>query len=391
MGDENKVSVQIKNGLLKVPKVINWIMAILSLYFSWISIKSGTITLEWYIIAIIIIGNGLFLIICSLYEGFLYKKFTAQLEKNRTEYLRKTEQIELNHKETLIEQNKKDEELIKRTLILTQSIEELKEMNVTMIKTYQEIINKYNLYYAKLQNINDTYVNKVKQLGRLNNTELDNDQNKELDKIKRMYDQEYIKSYIEDYNRFMGESTQNLKIVLDNYLKTKKVNLKVSIAIKQFNQRLMDITEIKTIKVMTTFRDKESYLSGREVGKKEYTIYGNTDFLHCLRNASYINNNLLKDDSYNNENINYKHEYTSTAVVPIVWEYEKINRFFGYLTCDVYDEEQKYTDVMDQNIIHMMNSVASILARYFDDIQYLVQNILYKDFISEVYTSKIGG
>lgn len=111
MGDENKVSVQIKNGLLKVPKVINWIMAILSLYFSWISIKSGTITLEWYIIAIIIIGNGLFLIICSLYEGFLYKKFTAQLEKNRTEYLRKTEQFELNYKETLIEQNKKDEEL----------------------------------------------------------------------------------------------------------------------------------------------------------------------------------------------------------------------------------------------------------------------------------------
>ena len=39
----------------------------------------------------------------------------------------------------------------------------------------------------------------------------------------------------------------------------------------------------------------------------------------------------------------------------------------------------------------MMNSVASILARYFDDIQYSVQNMVYKNFFSELYAIKLGG
>lgn len=79
MSDKNKALMKIKNGLLKIPKILSWCMTILSLYFSWVSVKSGTLTLEWYIIVTVIVGNSIFLIVCSLYEGFLYKKFSSQI------------------------------------------------------------------------------------------------------------------------------------------------------------------------------------------------------------------------------------------------------------------------------------------------------------------------
>lgn len=114
--------------------------------------------------------------------------------------------------------------------------------------------------------------------------------------IKKNYDGEYVKAIIEVYNEFMGGSTQKLKVALDNYLKTRNIDLGVSITIKQLNRIVTDIKEIKDVRVMTTFRDKETYIEGRrEVGKREYTIYGNTDFLHCLRNSVYINNDLRHD------------------------------------------------------------------------------------------------
>ena len=110
--------------------------------------------------------------------------------------------------------------------------------------------------------------------------------------------------------------------------------------------------------------------------------------MHCLRNSAYINNDLLNDVSYNNENPNYKNQYTCTTVVPVVWQYNSVVKFYGYLTCDAYDSERQYTNIMDKNIAYMMNSVASLLARYFDDIQYSVQNMVYKNFFSELYTIK---
>ena len=77
--------------------------------------------------------------------------------------------------------------------------------------------------------------------------------------------------------------------------------------------------------------------------------------------------------------------------MPIVWQYDSMVKFYGYLTCDAYDPARGYDGVMDKNIVYMMNSVASILARYFEDIQYSVQNMIYKDFFSELYVTKLGG
>lgn len=389
MSDKNKALMKIKNGLLKIPKILSWCMTILSLYFSWVSVKSGTLTLEWYIIVTVIVGNSIFLIVCSLYEGFLYKKFSSQITLIEANNARDKEKIEVAYKEKIEERDKQNEDLINEKKQLSDNIDGLKKLNETVITTFLEITNKYNFYSLKLQAINDSYVSKIKKLAHLNKKVTDND---ELEEIKRTYDSEYIKAIVEVYNEFMGESTQKLKVALDNYLKTKNVNLGVSIAIKQLNRIVTDIKEIKDVKVMTTFRDKGTYVGGnREVGKREYTIYGNTDFLHCLRNSSYINNNLLNDDSYNNENPNYKNQYTCTTVVPIVWQYNNVVKFYGYLTCDVYDVVQQYTGIMDKNIAYMMNSVASILARYFDDIQYSVQNMVYKNFFSELYAIKLGG
>lgn len=389
MSDKNKALMKIKNGLLKIPKILSWCMTILSLYFSWVSVKSGTLTLEWYIIVTVIVGNSIFLIVCSLYEGFLYKKFSSQITLIEANNARDKEKIEVAYKEKIEERDKQNGDLINEKKQLSDNIDGLKKLNETVIITFLEITNKYNFYSLKLQAINDSYVSKIKKLAHLNKKVTDND---ELEEIKRTYDSEYIKAIVEVYNEFMGESTQKLKVALDNYLKTKNVNLGVSIAIKQLNRIVTDIKEIKDVKVMTAFRDKGTYVGGnREVGKREYTIYGNTDFLHCLRNSSYINNNLLNDDSYNNENPNYKNQYTCTTVVPIVWQYNNVVKFYGYLTCDAYDVVQQYTGIMDKNIAYMMNSVASILARYFDDIQYSVQNMVYKNFFSELYAIKLGG
>lgn len=364
-------------------------MSILGLYFLWLSIRMGTLTLEWYIIVAIILGNAIFLIVCSLYEGFLYKKFTSKMALIEAKHMREREKIEVKYKEQIEEKNKESEELINDKKQLYDDIAGLKKLNETVIITFLEITNKYNFYSLKLQAINDLYVNKIKNLARINK--------KvgvicELEEVKKMYSNDYIRSSVEIYNEFMGESTQKLKRALDNYIKTRSINLEVSIAIKQLNRIVTDIREIKNVKVITAFRDKDTYIvRNREVGKREYTIYGNTDFLHCLRNSSYINNNLLYDDSYDNENSNYKNQYTCTAVVPIVWKYDDTVKFYGYLTCDAYDEMQQYTDIMDKNIVYMMNSVASILARFFDDLQYSVQNMVYKDFFSELYIRKLGG
>jgi hypothetical protein len=379
MSEKEKTLMRIKNGLLKIPQILSWAMNILSLYFSWISIKSGTLTLEWYIIVTIIVGNSIFLIVCSLYEGFLYKKFTSKIALMENDNVRERERLEVTHKEEIEEKDKQNETLYKENAQFLDDIEALKKLNETVISTFLETTNKYNFYSLKLQAINDSYVSKVKKLAQVNKKFSDGDS--ELEDIKKSYDCEYIKAIVEVYNEFMGESTQKLKVALDNYLRTKDINLGVSITIKQLNKIVTDIKEIKDVKVMTTFRDRETYVEGnREVGKREYTIYGNTDFLHCLRNSAYINNDLLHDVSYNNENPNYKNQYTCTTVVPVVWQYNSVIKFYGYLTCDAYDSEQEYTNIMDKNIAYMMNSVASLLARYFDDIQYSVQNMVYKNF-----------
>ena len=390
MNGKESISVQIKNGILKIPKILSWCMTILSLYFSWLSIKSGTLTIEWYIIVTVIVGNSIFLIICSLYEGFLYKKFTSRIELKESEHIREKEAIENLYKEKVNEINVQNEKLKQEKDNLLDDIVGLNKLNEVVITTFLDITNGYNLYSLKLQVVNDVFVSKIKKLAQINKKITEEDG--ALDEIKKTYDNDYIKDILDVYNGFMGESTQKLKVVLDNYLKMKNIDLGVSITIKQLNKIVTDVKEIKEIKVMTAFRDHETYVKGnREVGRREYTIYGNTDFLHCLRNSSYINNNLLNDGSYNNENSNYKNQYTCTTVVPIVWQYNNVFKLYGYLTCDAYDSEQKYTDVMDKNIAYIMNTVASLLARYFDDIQYSVQNMIYKNFFSELYEIKLGG
>ncbi len=382
--------VKTKKGILKIPKIVTWCMTILSLYFSWLSIKSGTLTLEWYIIVAIIVGNSIFLVICSLYEGFLYKKLSSRIELRESEHIREKENIENEYKKKVNEIDIQNGKLKQEKDDLLDDIAGLNKLNEIVITTFLDITNGYNLYSLKLQAVNDVFVNKVKKLAQINKKIAEEDG--ELEEIKKTYDNEYIKDILDVYNGFMGESTQKLKVALDNYLRTKNVDLGVSIAIKQLNKIVTDVKEIKDIKVMTAFRDHETYVKRkREVGEREYTIYGNTDFLHCLRNSSYINNSLLTDVSYNNENFNYKNQYTCTTVVPIVWQYNNVLKLYGYLACDAYDSEQKYTDVMDKNIAYMMNTVASLLARYFDDIQYSVQNMIYKNFFSELYEIKLGG
>ena len=171
---------------------------------------------------------------CSLYEGFLYKKFTSQIALMENENVRERERLEASHKEEIEEKDKQIETLTNENAQFLDGIEALKKLNETVIATFLEITNKYNFYSLKLQAINDSYVSKVKKLAQVNKKVSDGDS--ELEDIKKSYDGEYIKAIVEVYNEFMGESTQKLKVALDNYLKTKNIDLGVSITIKQLNK-----------------------------------------------------------------------------------------------------------------------------------------------------------
>lgn len=116
------------------------------------------------------------------------------------------------------------------------------------------------------------------------------------------------------YIAFFTFCTEKIKSLLDLNFKFRNLGITNSITIKQLNSaicwtdRSSKLKNISEAKIITAFRDTHTYNQFvREVGKKEYTIFGNTDFNHCMSNTHYIKNNINDSDidTYQNENSDF--------------------------------------------------------------------------------------
>ena len=176
------------------------------------------------------------------------------------------------------------------------------------------------------------------------------------------------------YNAFFTYCTEKLKSTLDLSF-NRNFTFKNSIAIKQLKTALFWTSRtskekaVGEAKIITTFRDAHTYAQfNREVGKKEYTIIGNTDFNHCLNKPYYRNNYIGENDNdaYQNENNNFIRFYNRTVVVPIFVSEASGKKFYGYLTADTLDLEDLKKDVYDMQMLNVMKCVASTIAIYFN-------------------------
>ena len=94
MEERDTIIIKMKKGLSSIPKILSWAISILGLYFSYISLDSKALNLESYIIVSIILGNSIFLIIFSFYEGMLYKNYNSKVVRVEAGYNQQKEKIE---------------------------------------------------------------------------------------------------------------------------------------------------------------------------------------------------------------------------------------------------------------------------------------------------------
>lgn len=173
------------------------------------------------------------------------------------------------------------------------------------------------------------------------------------------------------YNRYITGTFEELTKVLGFYLPTTGMPLgsKVSVSLKLFDATYIPNGDINSIKIITAFRDKETYeAKEREIGKKHYTIAGNCDFQQCLTKESYIRNNIqdgLAD--YANENYpNSLRYYNSTVVVPIISDYKSEKNFFGFLCCDTMNTDPEVKP-FDKRAADIMYAAALTIGMFFDN------------------------
>lgn len=355
----------------KISKMFSWLFNIVSLILAIISFMYPDYNLNWAVILFVIIFNSLFLIIVSIYETLLYKR-GAKLEE-----------------ETL--QEKSDEiEKLKNSLFCN---EDLFGKSIYYYKYIVKKLNKFNtqLYainsdLAKFRKNMDDYVKKCdSDFGK--NGEATDDYFYQLIKDEEI---KYRKCMLKEFNDFLSKITNKLKYILDIYLKKKGCSLETSISVKQFSRIVTDIQDINDVTVITTYRDNQTYTQDkREVGKVQYTILNNTDFLHCLKKPYFLKNNISsKDKTYNNEHEGFLEYYNCTIVVPIKYDYPDCSHFYGYLTCDIHNDDFSKNNLLDDKMAEIMEVTANVISAYFDNMDFQWDYVLEDDFLDIVYNMK---
>lgn len=202
----------------------------------------------------------------------------------------------------------------------------------------------------------------------------------------------YKKSILDEFNHFLGNIVSKVKWVLDEYLEEKEIKLQTSISVKQFNRIITNSADenLSDVGVITTYRDNQTYRSGkREVGGIRYTIDGNSDFRFCLTHNSFLKNNIKEgDQTYANEHEGHLSMYNCTIVVPIKYDYPEFSRYFGYLTCDVLNQDFGNEDILDEDMVEIMHVAASIIGIYLDNMDFQWDYILDSDLLDMVYRMK---
>lgn len=182
-------------------------------------------------------------------------------------------------------------------------------------------------------------------------------------------------SLYDDYKRYLSNLLSKTQESIEQYLVTKGFECRVSLTIKQFLEpcgiRDYDISKPC---IYTAFRDSRTW--GRkirnEVAQRMYTIGDNSDFSHCLLKGYYIFNNKTRDSKdYSNENIEFD-KYYNCGVTTLIFTTDgnQEKKIYGFLACDTLNEKYKNCDIMDQEIAQILNTVAYMIAIYFDNIDF---------------------
>lgn len=132
------------------------------------------------------------------------------------------------------------------------------------------------------------------------------------------------------------------------------------------------------IEIITTFRDSQTYSQGKcEIGEEIYSINKNTDFLYCLTHPYFLKNNIQEDDrTYDNEHKGFLEYYNCAIVVPIKCAYPNSTYIYGYLTCDILNDDFSQQNLLDDKMAEIMEATANIMGIYFDDMDFQFKHLL---------------
>lgn len=354
----------------KVSKILSWFFNIAGLVLAVLSFINNDTDLGWGIVLAIVIFNSLFLIGITIYETLLYKN-GAKIEEKIT--------FEKNSEISRLES-------------------ELARSNDLADKLryyYKYIISSLNKFTTRLCEVNSKYTQSKENLQKLIDEYVADEKNDNvIEKFaknqKETSEKEYRKSMVKEFNHFLANVTNKLKFILDTSLRGKGYSLETSISVKQFSRIVVDPQDVSDVSVITTFRDNQTYSQGkREIGSIQYSINKNTDFIYCLSHPYFLKNNIRQDDkTYDNEHKGFLEYYNCTIVVPITYEYPDYTHIYGYLTCDILNEDSSKDNILDDKMAEIMETTANVIGTYFDSMDFQWEYIFEDDFLDIVYNIK---
>jgi len=341
-------------------------LGVASLILAIISMRGEESELGWKIVIALVVINSIFLITLSLYQGYLTKKsHNANIE---------------------IEKKAKLHTDFIRSLLLFS--------NNTM-----GALNKFSTQIVSINDRIQEQENEISGLEALTSEDEDvmAQIEAQIESMRKRIDNESIRLLMDEYNHFLGNVLSYLKNILDEWFSVKGLGLKVSISIKQFNRIVEGKDDINDVKIITTFRDNKTYnRKDREIGEIEYRIDANTASRYCLNKPCFIKNNISPDASdYSNENARFKEFYNCTIVAPIVCKYSDMDIFYGYIACDVLNNDDMNKDIFDDYMGDIMIVAGKIIGMYFDEIDYQWDAIMVRheppndDFLASIYQNKL--
>lgn len=347
----------------KVSKLFFAIISIAGLIISILSFIDKT-DLGWHIVLGLVIFNSIFLICITIYETLIFKTGEAIESKIK----------------------KQTEQEMQR---LKESQEGINTIAIKISDYIVDLVKSYNIFNFSSKEISTKFSSRLDDINR--NERLLRPNQIDLDTERTNLENEYVEILINEYNHFLGNIFGPLKKILDDILKGKGLNLEVSVSLKQFNCVLDDMDNINKVKIITTFRDKDTYKhKKREIGKEESIIRENTDFSNCLSEPHFIKNNMHgHDDSYQNRREGFCKYYNCIIVVPVYCKLpNNAIHFFGYLTADVLNTDLENADILDKRMANVMNATGNIIGLYFDIVDKQWDTLLNNDFLATIYKLK---
>jgi hypothetical protein len=251
-------------------------------------------------------------------------------------------------------------------------LESVKKLNDDLVVFNKNTIRKTYSDVASICVQNDKYVNFMmfiqKKAGNLDSFPTGDHSTFQEEMEKR--NKEHAHDLVQLYNDYLRSIVNDTKEILEKVLAIKGYQLAVTVTLKLMNRVLEDEDNHKNIKIISAFRDSEAFRNNeREIGEKVYTIDKNMGFVTCLREENFIKKNAKKGDrDYTNEHTDFDRYYNCTITVPIYSEYAGEKRYFGYLCCDVLNENDDNAIVFDINEANILSSTAYNLSIFLDNI-----------------------